>query len=166
MVVVQRGMRFFTLLVLVLAGCGAEPDGTTQKVVIGGRKFVLELALTDPQRIQGLSDRHDIAENGGMLFVFPDLVPGAESYGFVMRHCYVPIDLLYLDPDGRVIATHEMQVEPYDRPENQLKVYAAGWPYQFAIELRSGMIRQCHLGKGDKVELTGTTWPDLKDRAR
>jgi uncharacterized membrane protein (UPF0127 family) len=163
----QRNLKSLTLLLaLALAGCSAPENGATQKALIAGRLFTLELALTPPQRTQGLSDRHDIAPDGGMLFVFPDVLSGNEDSAFWMRHCYVPIDLLYLDADGRIVATHQMQVEPYDRPESQLKLYPAGWPYQFVVELRSGLIGQFHLGKGAKVELRAGTWESLKQRSR
>ena len=61
-------------------------ESTTQQVTIKSETFTLELALDDASRLQGLSDRAEIAEDGGMLFVFPR----EEKREFVMRRCLVP----------------------------------------------------------------------------
>ena len=136
----------------------AAPPGVHQ-VKLGGSTFGLELALDDQTRIQGLSDRAQIADVGGMLFVFPN----PKLLAFVMRRCLVPIDLLILDPGGRVIAMHRMQVEPYDTPERDLRRYGCEWPAQFAIELKGGTIDRIGIQPGHTVELP---LEDLKRRAR
>lgn len=136
----------------VVLGC-AEPQPTvaptTLPVVISDRKFDVELALTPQSRFQGLSDRTEVPPNSGMLFV----MPLSEVQVFVMRRCLVPIDIIFLDPAGRVVTTHAMQVEPYDQPENQLKLYSSTWPAQFAIELKGGTLRTLELKLGQKIDL-------------
>jgi uncharacterized membrane protein (UPF0127 family) len=118
-------------------------------VVIDGRAFELELALSPEARFQGLSDREHIPADGGMLFVFP--TPMRQS--FVMRRCLVPIDIIFLDPQGRIVAMHQMKVEPYDTPEDQLKRYGSRWQAQFAIELAGGMLDQLDIRNGDIIPL-------------
>ena len=141
------------LLLLAAGGCrsqDADGAGTeTVEVTIGGRSFELELAADAASRYQGLSDRESIAADGGMLFVFPS----ASVRTFVMRRCLVPIDIAFLGPDGRVVAMHEMEVEPYDTSEWQLRRYSSQWPAQFAIELRGGTLRTLELELGDVVAL-------------
>ncbi len=148
-----RGLAGLMLAALLLGGCKspAAPSTApvTQAVTISGRTFHLELALTDQARYQGLSDRHQIAADGGMLFVFPE----AFRLTFVMRRCYVPIDVIFLDSDGRVDSWHQMKVEPYNRPDSQLHLYRSAWACQFAIELRGGTIPSLHLKVGQKVDL-------------
>ena len=80
-----------------------------------------------------------------------------------MRKCLVPIDLLYLDPSGYIVTTHEMKVEPYDTKDEDLKHYASAWPYQFVIELRAGTIQALNLRSGQKIDLPTE---NLKARAR
>lgn len=155
------------LLFLGLAGCpdrAASPDpvsapGSALRVTIADKRFDLELALTPEQRHQGLSDRQSIADDGGMLFAFsePDVL------GFVMRRCKVPIDIIYLSPTGRIVQTHEMQVEPYDTPDYQLKTYSSVYPALIAIELKAGSIRALKLREGQAIELP---IDDLKRRAK
>ena len=43
-----------------------------------------------------------------MLFAFPD----ARERQFVMRDCLIPLDIVFLDPGGRVIRTAHMPLEP------------------------------------------------------
>ncbi|MEO1237320.1 MAG: DUF192 domain-containing protein [Planctomycetota bacterium] len=135
-----------------LAACSSDTtaDGLDiRRVGIGGETFRLEVADTPEARFQGLSDRPEIAENGGMLFVFPD---ERERY-FVMRRCLVPIDILFLAPDGTVLNTHAMRLEPPGTPEEDLERYASDGRTAIAIELAGGTIERLGVGPGDRVEL-------------
>ncbi len=134
--------------------------GSHLAVTIKGEAFNLELALDEETRIQGLSDRAEIARDGGMLFVFSD----EQRRAFLMRRCLVPIDLAYLDAQGEVVWMHAMQIEPNpNAPDNQLKLYNSHHPAQFAIEVRDGTLRRLGLRQGDRIDLP---LEDLKDRAR
>ncbi len=127
-----------------------------EKVVLGSKEFHLELAASDPVRMMGLSGRLEIAPDSGMLFVFPDV----QERHFVMRDCPVPIDIIYLDDAGRILAMHEMQPEPPRGPEenpdayeDRLKPYPSGGPMRFAIELKGGTVRTLGLKPGATVAL-------------
>jgi len=131
-------------------------DPPRELVTIDGREFKLELAADQDTRVQGLSDRHHIDENGGMLFVFPD----AQQRQFVMRHCYVPIDIVFLDPKGRVTALHQMEVEPPKRDdedaieyEARLERYSSRFDAQFALEFKGGTLDELDLSRGDVIPL-------------
>lgn len=135
-------------LCILLTGCSTDQQGF-ETVELSGKKFVLELALDDDKRFQGLSDREEIPADGGMLFVFPE----SRQLNFVMRRCLVPIDLIFVDSGGRVVAMHAMEVEPYATPDQELKVYSSRFPAQFAIELAGGTLETLGLEQGDKVDL-------------
>lgn len=147
-VVVALAMMAYVPL---FAGCEQRPVDAPQTlgVTIQDRDFDLELALTSDERHQGLSDRESIPADGGMLFAFPS----QRRLSFVMRKCLVPIDIIFLDGTGRVVATHAMEVEPYDTPEYALKRYSSGYPAQFAIELRGGTLSQMDLSRGEPIDL-------------
>jgi uncharacterized membrane protein (UPF0127 family) len=160
-----RALRLLiTLLVATTAlpGCGAESashsaqsNQATQAVQIDGKTFELELALTPEARYNGLSGRDHIDARGGMLFVFPS----PRKTHFVMRDCRVPIDLLFLDAQGRVIRMHQMPVEqgpPWTR-------YPSYYPTQFAIELKGGLLDTLDIAKTDRIDLPLKA---LKARAR
>ena len=135
--------------------------GATDKVIvflnISGHSLTAEVAHTPMSRAKGLMHRDSLDENSGMLFVFPR----PRRLDFVMRRCRVPIDLVFLDPGGRVVATHAMTVEPPQTAENQLRRYTSGYPAQFAIELQGGTLAQLNLTTGMKVQLPTD---DLKHR--
>jgi uncharacterized membrane protein (UPF0127 family) len=149
-------MRRITAAILTLAltlaavpGCGSQSSGsgsqTTQTVQIDGKTFELELALTPQARYDGLSGRDHIDKRGGMLFVFPE----PTRTHFVMRDCNVPIDLMFLDSDGRILQTHQMPVEP-GPPWTR---YPSRYPAQFAIELKGGMFDKLDLQSIDRIDL-------------
>jgi hypothetical protein len=132
----------------------------TERVVIGGHDFTLELANDDASREQGLMNRASVDEHGGMLFVFPDDKVRMQS--FWMKNCLVDIDIIYLDRHAAVTAMHRMKAEPPKRAEESEAAYEArirahtypsGYPAQFAIELRSGWLDQLNLKVDDRIAL-------------
>lgn len=125
-------------------------------VVISGKTFRLELADDDAALDRGLGGRTGIPADGGMLFVFPE----EDVRFFVMRDCPVPLDLLFLDAAGRVLATHAMQPEPARAPgesaeayDARLKVYSSNEPALFAVEIRGGTILDVAVNPGDLVRI-------------
>lgn len=139
--------KIICLMLLGMVGCTPQQDEGKLSVSIGNTVFNLELSLTPDTRFQGLSDRKHIDENGGMLFVFPK----AKHRTFVMRKCYVPIDIIFLDPGKRVVAMHQMSVVPYDTPESELALYPSHWPAMYAIELAGGTLTKLKLKSGNKI---------------
>ncbi len=144
----MRPRLLVTGIVLALTGCGDGPPAF-QPVRVGDRLFHLELALTTRQRVRGLSDRDSLQADGGMLFVFTK----PEVVRFVMRRCKIPLDILFLAPDGRIVAMHEMVTQPYDTPDRNLPGYSSGEPAQFAIELPAGTLKQLNVFPGQVIDL-------------
>ncbi len=152
------GLILLLVLILMLTGgCSRAGDSggqlQTESVQIKGTTFDLELALTPAERAEGLMGRKEIAVNGGMLFVFPDRPPYPRELGFWMKNCLVPIDLLFLDPNGKIIAIHEMDPPSPGTPDHELPVYRSSIPAQYAIELRGGRAAELGLTIGDVIEL-------------
>jgi uncharacterized membrane protein (UPF0127 family) len=165
---------------LPLTGCSNsdKPSGNAntniESVKIDGKVFHLELALDGETRFKGLSDREHIEPDGGMLFVFPR----AADQRFVMRDCFTDIDIIFLDPAGRITAMHHMPAEPprdpetepetgvpaTDKYEQRLKRYPSRYPAQFVIELAGGMLEELSINEGDLIDLNDPE--GLKDRAK
>ena len=155
------------VLLSLLPGCGHGGDpaektsdqSSSEPVVldtvafpIKGRTFTLEVALDNDARTQGLSDRKSIADDGGMLFVFPSPV----QTQFVMRRCYVPIDLIFIDEDGYIDSLHVMEViEPIGgaRWKNPHTGYRTTGAILYAVELKGGKIAELGLKRGEKIDL-------------
>jgi uncharacterized membrane protein (UPF0127 family) len=104
--------------------------------------------------------RSRIDESGGMLFVFP--TKQVQRQAFWMKNCLVDIDIVYLDPLGKVTATHRMKAEPpqgHDESDAAYEArlrqhtYPSGYPAQFAIELKAGWLDQLNLKIEDRIEL-------------
>ena len=162
-----------------LRGCDEKHDANIQHVKLGGKSYFLEVAADDPTRLKGLGSRTQIADDGGMLFVFPR----ATETSFVMRDCPIDIDIIFVDPTGRITAVHEMKAEPPRGPdegtvgvidnsagsakyESRLKKYPSRFPAQFAIEIKPGSLAGPLKGKikeGDKLDLPLAA---LKSRAK
>jgi uncharacterized protein len=156
---VKRIVLLFLILPLFFctSGCSGkvEPDLRLpiEEVQIKGVLFELELALTPEERAEGLMGREKITKNGGMLFVFPAEPPYPTELGFWMKNCLVPIDLLFLDPAGRVVAVHVMEPPLPGIPDHELPTYRSGVPAQFAIELKGGRATELGVTKCDVIEL-------------
>lgn len=168
------------------AGCDDKADPNVAVLKLSGKTFKLDLALDDERRFRGLSGKTEIKPDGGLLFVFPERQVRMQS--FVMRDCLVPIDIIYLDRAARVTAFHKMTVEeprkenekelkaPFpgapewtktnDAYEDRLKKYPSKHASQFVIEIKGGTLDDLKIKEGDKIELVGQTWEDLKKRAK
>jgi len=154
-------LGFGTALALCLALACRDPAhdapaaaGETIFLAIGGESFALELALDPATRQRGLSGRTELPRSGGMFFAFRSPRPLA----MVMRDCPEPIDVAFLDAEGRVVALHSMRPEPPRRAgesatqyELRLPAYSSGAPAQFAIEVAGGRLAQLGVRVGTRL---------------
>lgn len=165
------GLVCAMLLALPLIGCEDDPPPQGfEKITIKDTPYVLEVAANDQKRTKGLGDRTELPENGGMLFVFKR----AERRQFLMRDCFMDIDIIFMDANGILTAFHHMPKEPpraedegvvgdWDprkpanrRYEGRLKRYSSRGAAQFVIELAGGELEKLKargLKVGEKIEL-------------
>ena len=138
------------VLVLVqVAACRA--DTTTTKpadawakisVSIKEKAFTLDVADTDAKRQQGLMERKSLGADEGMIFVFD--VP--DYYSFWMHDTVIPLDLVYLDGDGKVV-----DIRPL-KPKDETSVTPRS-KAKYAIELNAGTCKALGLTIGNKIAL-------------
>lgn len=69
--------------------------------------FKVELALTKEERDLGLMFRESLVSDRGMLFIFPE----EGEYPFWMKDTLIPLDIIWLDKDGKVVSIAK-NVEP------------------------------------------------------
>jgi len=135
-----------TLCLLLLVGCGASAPPEVIEVTLGGEVHELELKLTEAEIRQGMMGREHLDEDAGMLFVFPD----AAVRSFWMKNCLIPLDVIFLSGEGRVVSIRTMKVpDDNDNPPS----YSSRWPAQFAIELNAGRAEQLGIRAGDQLDL-------------
>ena len=123
----------------------------TVRLSIKGQPFELWLADTDDERERGLmfvtaSQMADLADGAkrGMLFVFDH-----EGYlTFWMKNTIIPLDIAYLDSNGKVVATHTML--PLD---TRLGQYPSGAPARYAIEVNANVFTGLSLKAGELIEI-------------
>ncbi|MCP5404717.1 MAG: DUF192 domain-containing protein [Pseudomonadaceae bacterium] len=82
-----------------------SPDGKVR------HRLTVEVADTDATRQQGLMHRTKLADDAGMLFVYPDR-PGGDTIYMWMRNTLIPLDMLFVQNDT-VAAIHAGAV-PHD----------------------------------------------------
>ena len=154
-------LAMLLMLILPLVGCSKPTivNGWTP-VKIGTKTFQLEIVADDDTRTLGLGGRTELDADKGMLFSFPD----ARLRNFVMRDCFIDIDIIFLDANARIIAMHHMPIEePKGDDETmyqyeiRLKKYSSRYNAKYAIELAGGMLEQLKLNEGDKINLDTET---------
>lgn len=115
----------------------------------GPQRLSAELAVTNEQRRQGLMDRESLAADAGMLFVYRRPTSG----GFWMYRTRIPLDIAFIDADGRIGEIHTMQPCASDSPRAcpQTRPDAS---YRAALEVNAGYFAEHGVGVGDCV-----SWP-------
>ena len=133
------------LLVALFAGCSPEAATAPTRTVsmkIGQETIILEIADTPKLRQTGLMHRKSMAPDHGMLFVFEH----RQFLGFWMRNTLIPLDILYVDADGRVVTIRQM------KPLDETSI-ASREPVLYAIELNVGTAARAGVKEGDLLQL-------------
>ncbi|GED22394.1 DUF192 domain-containing protein [Halomonas halmophila] len=117
----------------------------------GPHRLTVEVANSSSERSQGLMERESLARDAGMLFLY-DVAQPARS-GFWMYRTRIPLDIAFLDAEGRINEIHRMQpcraASPSDCP-----VTRAEAPYHAALEVNAGYFEARDIQPGDCV-----SWP-------
>jgi len=150
------GILVLVLLSSIFPGCRRNSDAP--RVRIGNRTWYVDIAGTREARYRGLAGRSKLADDVGMLFVYPR----PKILGFCMRGCAHPIDVAFIDADLRIVKIHTMSVE-FDRAGRRL--YGSGRPAQYALEVAGGLFIRSGIRVGDRVALRGNILPPAKAEA-
>ena len=132
-------------LALTLQACSAAMP----RVELRGEQFTVEIADDDASRARGLMFRDSMAENHGMLFIFPDEAPRA----FWMKNTRIPLDILYFDRNLRLVSLQE-RVPPCGNAP-RCPSYPSTGPARFVLELNAGTARRLGVQSGDELRLIG-----------
>jgi hypothetical protein len=144
------------ILEVAVLGCTpTEPNQLDQlgtvRVTIKGQPFELWVAdefdeqqrglmFVNAEQLAPLSD----GTRRGMIFVFDH----EQKLSFWMRNTIIPLDIAYVDSEGRVVATYTMV--PLD---DRLGQYQSRDPARIAIEVSAGVWRDLGLIAGDQVDI-------------
>lgn len=143
----------------ILTGCNDDPgsevietepveftkEGKLYLITISGdtiQKLDIEIADTNYERETGLMYRESMANEEGMLFIYPEAGPRS----FYMKNTYIPLDIIFFGNDSTAVSFQE-NAKPMD--ETPLPSEAAA---QFVLEINAGLVQEWNIKKGDKVD--------------
>ncbi|HHL32023.1 MAG TPA: DUF192 domain-containing protein [Oceanospirillales bacterium] len=146
--------NFIIVLFALLGGCNR---GAT--VSINDYKFSVEVADTDQTRQQGLMYRESMANNAGMLFIFPR----QRIQAFWMENTLIPLDIIYFDKNLKLVSIQKNR-QPCrlpDRTSAALKgliytpcpSYTSEKPAKYVLEINAGLADKYHFKQGDELLL-------------
>ncbi|HUX52742.1 MAG TPA: DUF192 domain-containing protein [Spirochaetia bacterium] len=142
----RRGARAVSLLGVVLflavslSACSQSLPAVT--IAVGSNKLDVELATTPAERERGLMFRTQMAENHGMLFIFPN----DQELAFWMKNTRIPLSIAFISSDGYIKSVADMQPESLD------SIYS-DYSVRYALEVNQGYFARHGVKVGEKVEL-------------
>ncbi len=111
-----------------------------------GERFSVEIATTPKEQSLGLMFRDQMADDHGMLFIFPS----ARTRSFWMKNCRIALDILYFDENLKLVSVAE-NAKPC-RIE-RCPTYPSKGPAMYVLELNSGKAAELGAKPGDELVL-------------
>ena len=104
-------------------------------------RFEIEVARSTEQMTQGLMFRSKMAPDAGMLFLYDP----PQQVAMWMYQMLIPLDMLFIDADARIVNIHERAV-----PGSTATIESAGVA-RAVLELNGGTVARLKLKPGDRV---------------
>jgi uncharacterized protein len=140
------GAAVLALALTILAALAARAQSFEPLAIVtqGGARheFKVEVARNDAERAQGLMFRRSMPAEQGMLFDFGRVEPVA----MWMQNTYLPLDMLFIRPDGTV-ARIAANAEPLST-----RTIPSGEAVLAVLELNGGTAARLAIRPGDRVE--------------
>lgn len=108
----------------------------------GAQIFQVEAARTPQEHEKGLMFRNTLADDKGMLFIFPE----RRAVSFWMKNTMIPLDMVFIDTDKRIVHIHPM-AKPYDE-----SAVPSTKPVIAVLEILGGQAAKRGIHIGDTVE--------------
>lgn len=150
--------RFLVVLLFVGAGCAPDspkepitaeptfrPDGILDFIrpdssIIS--RIVIEIAENDAAHAAGLMYRRSLAEQAGMLFVFPR----SEPKSFWMKNTPLSLDIIFLDEEGTIL-----NIVKRTKPFSEEFIESVA-PAKYVVEVRAGYADKHGLAVSQKIK--------------
>jgi uncharacterized membrane protein (UPF0127 family) len=127
----------------------------TIHTTINNQEITLATASTPKLQTQGFMYVTEIPENQGMLFSYTE----AQPRSFWMKNTNVPLDIIFLDTNNKIINIHH-NVQPckqIDPSQTNCPSYKSTSPSQKVIELPSPQAKLLNLKPNQEIKLSPTT---------
>ncbi len=108
----------------------------------GQANFQVEVADDPSERAQGLMFVEAMPTLSGMLFVYER----PQAVSFWMKNTLIPLDMLFVAPDGEVLRIHENAI-PGD-----LTPIPGGDGVQMVLEINGGLSSRLGISEGDVLQ--------------
>ncbi|MGH8177419.1 MAG: DUF192 domain-containing protein [Steroidobacter sp.] len=103
--------------------------------------FDIWIADDDARRARGLMFIRQLADDEGMLFIYPR----AQPIGMWMKNTFIPLDMLFVRADGRVERVAE------NTTPQSLETIESGKPVLAVVELKAGTAARLKISSGAQV---------------
>jgi hypothetical protein len=120
--------------------------GDVSRVCFGNDCFAVEIAATDAEREKGLMGRKKLGAGQGMIFIYDK--PG--YYSFWMKNTLIPLDIVWLDKDRRVVFINE-NTQPCR--EDDCPALTPVIQAQYVFEANAGTAEKIGLQYGDRADI-------------
>ena len=120
-----------------------SPAKNENTLSINDVQINIEIADDPSEQAQGLSGREYLAQDSGMLFVFPQPTTPA----FWMKDMKFSLDFIWIDEGGEIIEITK-SVSPATYP----KTFMPPSPVKYVLEVNSGWTEKNGVKVGDKIE--------------
>jgi uncharacterized membrane protein (UPF0127 family) len=129
-----------------MLGCASDGPTATVHTADGSTvRMALEVMDTPATRERGMMYRTSLAEDHGMLFVFPDEV----EHAFWMKNTLIPLDMVFIAGDGRIVGI-QADASPLTTASRSV-----GKPSRYVLEVNGGWAARHGIRAGDRIELHG-----------
>lgn len=112
----------------------------------GEHAFCAEIVADVAAIKKGLMYRTSLNPDAGMLFLFDP----PREVRFWMKGTLIPLDMLFIDSDGRITAIAQ-RTEP-----GSLRLIGPGEPVSGVLEIKGGLSKALGIGTGDTVTTDAT----------
>ena len=134
-------MRIFAFILVFLLSTSGSAEMPVRQLRVSHHTFSVEVAHTEPARIQGLMFRQSLGENDGMLFVFSY----PEHYSMWMMNTDIPLSVAFLDEKGVILNIADMM------PRTATAHSSAG-AAKYALEMNLGWFTARNIKRGRRIE--------------
>lgn len=126
------------------------PQTTVVKELqINESKLKVEIADTKEKRSKGLGGRASLAEDEGMLFVFPK----SDKYPFWMKGLSFPIDFVWIRGDKVVDILSDVPPPSPGQTDASLPIYSSKEEVEKVLEVTSGTVQRLNIKVGNSVKI-------------
>ena len=121
------------------------------QITANGHTLATEIAATRTSHMCGLAFRHSLPADHGMLFAYAK----DQIVAFWMKNTLIPLSIAFLDGDGRILETYDMD------PHDPARRYTSSVPARYALEVNQGWFYDKDIEAGDRVEFDLQAGPEI-----